>query len=1794
MFNRNDNVYESDNGGLISGVIKTAVAGAGLYVGTKLILDKDAFKGAYTKIYNSVTEEYRPELTAYEKQLESMRSVGSSVGKKRNLYQESRRTLANKIRENNVAAKSTFTPKISGLRESGSLAGIKINNFNDIKNLAGESIGKGIQESLTKAGYDISKATFNGTQITVPSSIGRDTLSLPFTAQDATGHGVTRIGQANKASMTHLQLNPETGKANLINTNELIQQVLSDERKALALVENHTSAAEIIKELHRNPKAALKVAMTRSDLSSAMHDLDKQKVLKKAMEIIRDQSSTWVAPTNAMALEHQSNLVALDMAHMHLLEAQGPASMRGYATSQFGRAPMFGGGNTPILGKNIAKRYSDVLNLSSNNITISGKDINNIRQGKNTSQETSRIVNAIKSGGITAAVSAGQVPDNVFYLGGQTVGPQVTEGFKTLSMFGYHRSPYTMQENAVNNWRYGTRYSGANVSSSRRISNLTSNINGGYSGRMYIDSNSTDMISINKKYASILNVEAPISVGFEGLNDSILDQEIRIVPINRNASLSRTEMLAERNKKSMKFKYRDILDSDTAEFQEIHKLMSTGNYRIDGFRRGMNLGIRTDARPITGVDDPLGMDVIDGYARLKGKSYMGHEEWSYWTDQVMNHVEGTKYSLPLKMVSRTTKGGLAHTNIRASLYYENLANVNKELLDQVSLGARNTDNILGFISKDLFKGVIPTANDLTHVSGKQSKDMMVMLHDLMFGHISELGDRGINLKLEGKAAKAFSELTGNKAHASGVDLYDFMKSGGQFNISHEEALYKKQLGISLDLTGAIRKEFEHIYQQGNVSTNAINTIKNGMEYLDASWQRLGTGDSSVRGTMVDNIWPIQPYITPLENYELSQGANRFNAARFSMRDQFMFMGDKQGILKELLTRNSVDSVQYMKEAELLRSSVGGAYLQEQMVAKAKDYANYLKNTYGQHAADEYMSVYNASLTGDVDAVKREMERFANTGNMSLNEARAASGVNILQGSFLSENQNKFGRFIPTEGNGWMHMSSAGAMGGITILPDGRVTFEGKIGGNANTMWDLMNNATTHGYIQKDVLFNAMPNILEAANFVEKERSQIKVEEALYSRVIHNTRITDSPAMMKLAEMSMHTEEMGRMKSVLGNVATVSLDDYRALIEEELKTRTGLEGSSRLVSEHINQLKGSWIYADHKVIVDQGARGLTLNDVAKKIASKQYGRSMLLERKMSGLNKAIESGDQNKIYQALKDASKFIKKYGHAGIAQRNPVIYQGSVSGVMTFINTGTGNLSRNSKTGAVSLNAVKEGEGIKNVSLGFETLLNLKGDWDGDKIQFVMGWMNETRGSVINSIEGIQRSTANWMRSLTERSKLGLKGRQTFNLAGDTMEAFVKSIYGSSTSSMLAAYMTKAATGSINVLALAQKHMIENKYLKHAKLSTEQLNEMFSYLRSMPSFISEQQVISSKHLQTLLKGTEASGTSVEKILNVLGNATPDDFRTILKETNGSFHPLMRTTLMKNAQKLRGTKEWSDIYELEEVDLNIKTGWARLGRSDFEKFKEYIGNDMSDSEFNNVIDKFMDIQKRNGVFNETAGAKAVGFDKIKGTDLLAEGFNVQSSNPQKIMKELLDNLQKQHGKEFDKIDPEHIMSEYSRIMDQIYNVSGMAYGSEAANGLPKVTRSLKYRKEIMEKITPAIDWIKEAPARRLGGIGLAAFAGLAAFNLVFGDNTPTSVNDIPSVSHNPLMDAQGGTYGYGHDIGGQFNSNTSVSLLSSRNQSFNSPNIVGSISGFLGTNPHSVSIRSDQTSPYLEKMSHYN
>ena len=1846
MFDRNDNIYDSP------GIMSTAFHGAlyaGLGVGAiSFLKNPEATKKYAMKAVDKVMPLTKPNYTPYENSINAFKEGLSSVGKNRALRSNLSSSLKNSAIENTM---STFESKSvnipSGLFKGTSKtvsSEFAYKGFEEITDSLGNSIGGRIKDALTKLNdqmgsdkLNLNDVSWTGTTAHIPTD-SEKTLSISFGKTTEEGASLVRNGNAFYSAPMFYGHDLNAAKDGIagLNINDWNTQILNMLENNSVL--DHTAAAAVndMSVMHLLDNGSLKAIQKKLEMAS--HGSDAQEALKAESMYSKlklalatttsslHQSASFVNPMNVtQQLVNAGNIVP-DIGNVYDISTN--SSMKGFGARQLELNQFRSIYDRE--GRSTSKAVRDTLysagEIKPSNIRINGE---NLVEAAQRNLNASNLLNEIQNyGGVNGLVSQSQVASGTRNIGGEIYGPAITEGYKSLSSSQYSSA------RPNNRYKYGYRYGVENNTTrtsvlSQRLLNTNSSMN----SFGFIDFNGDEGIYINSKNASNFTHDTYIQAGFDGYTDQIGNQKLNIynkrtgkslraehqIQLNRNIHVPTREEI-ELGRKAPQYTLSDLYN--LSEDSELYKLMQGGDYEIR-FSKGTQIGIRKDARPIGGLGNDHGIDIIDSITSLKGEGIMGFDEFNAFIGLNQRNEAGKlisetgKTSLPLRLRSTATKGALTSTAQRSSISYIDFGTrlgVSAAALNagEISYGGNILNEAENLIGADLFKAVFPKLVPGTDIlqTGKQQQEMLQTLHSMLLGETQALWSGSASqVILEGEKAKTFNKYLLNPLQSSdSINLKDLLYNGNaKFKVANNEAEYSEQLKNIIDIYSEVRNSSMNM-ERGHIRigdtnqvgegflTNAWNDTKEFWEQIKNTGEYNGVQFGSLDKSIVaKHSWAILPQISAMESVELSQGYKGFNTARFAMRDQFMSIGTrKPEIIKELLSRNMVDTKLLMMEQELLRNSSAAPEKMKELVGKYKDY---VKEVYGEKVAESYDKQLHLKEEG---ALRSDLESsLGATSALDLKAIR--ENAHAANGTFLSEERNLVGKVILGEDGSIIHFPSSQALGGMTVLADGRVTFEGKDAANVPKFFDLAKDVILNGKVSNRIMEKSTSSMIKLANIIAEDRSKIQIHAATYARNIYDKTLANHDVMKLIdARTGALSGLSGETRSVFGHVTSISSKDASLMIQNELmqaieNIKHTQSGSSKTVVASLNELRSDWIQRDHPELVQKLNSGIIDSEgklianerkiakltkaTANKIVQKKIEESTLLQSRLGTIQEMIYRKDSVKdIMDAVHNTASLIEKSSLKLYGLRDPNIYSSSEAALHGFISK---DLTKSSR-GSVE----------KIMALGFSAAANMAADQDGDKVKFLMLFSGKSEEAAIDAVKGSQRKSEQFLTEAKERIKL-FTGRpdgkrQVLDFSDEMLSKVVGQVFGQERASMAAAFVTKAYTGALNISALGTKGKL-HEAIARTKGTSEEIESLLAFVNTIPSLFTEQQAISAKKLTNYIgKGLEESKTPIETLIENIGRLDQHQVMDLIKET-GTVDPMVITQLGKISLDRGKRGAYAEAIELADTVLGYQSGYNRVTAEQLNKFKPYLKGSRNDDEWENFVTSVLEKQNNTTPIVETNIAREANLPSSI-VELFGKSHQATGHNPDKILKTVANNL-KDSGTSFNDITMQELSTMIEDERGKAFRVSEELYGTGVDSLVTKAARRPIGWNKLQEKIEPAVNWIKEAPLQRLGGLAMLGVAVTATMNILSG-STIDSVDDVPSMN-NPGMEASPRTYGSGGTFSGSYSNNRSHSLLTSGNlsgrQTINSVNSLIGNSGF-----HSINVRNDNTNPYIDKMSYYN
>lgn len=527
-----------------------------------------------------------------------------------------------------------------------------------------------------------------------------------------------------------------------------------------------------------------------------------------------------------------------------------------------------------------------------------------------------------------------------------------------------------------------------------------------------------------------------------------------------------------------------------------------------------------------------------------------------------------------------------------------------------------------------------------------------------------------------------------------------------------------------------------------------------------------------------------------------------------------------------------------------------------------------------------------------------------------------------------------------------------------------------------------------------------------------------------------------------------------------------------------------------------------------------------------------------------------------------------------------------------------------------------------KSIATGYDFPLLANSDWDGDKFKAMLSYNDAYRGATAEAIGGVQKIA---MRDVIQAKKnyldnMGamdasrykqLYGFENINSAKQFAEHAIKEL---PIHTAMAAVIQHGMTGAVDVKQFGMQGHLEQQ-IKKAELTGTQLNEALSWAHTVPSIITEQELIGGKHIQSLFETKmKARGTNIGTAFDVIGDIKAGEMREAIIGGGGHV-PVI--SLFAGARAQNGaaglSQEWEGTNQLmndfKAMQYNLRAV-DEPGAKSFYAAREYAQeyHKLDNVQRSNVDSMWAGYNSR---LNEAKAMAAQGNesflpvaerawakDVFDGNivDLAAKGQKVDSSLASESIWQRAYKASEGAHTNFNPLEnEEHMSTLFNNLRQQVAEVSpydharGLLGDPHAEGLLPKASRAMKGWDKVIETTKPAREWIAEAPLPRLGGIAAVAMAGVAALNLFSGDGTPQRPGELPRYN-NPTFEGSGFHKNVNYDMMSSYTrSNNSNSLLSDNTQGMSAA--MSTINAHVNLNGHnSINIREDRSNPYMSDM----
>lgn len=1080
-------------------------------------------------------------------------------------------------------------------------------------------------------------------------------------------------------------------------------------------------------------------------------------------------------------------------------------------------------------------------------------------------------------------------------------------------------------------------------------------------------------------------------------------------------------------------------------------------------------------------------------------------------------------------------------------------------LDALGNIAPMYSHVDGRTAFDLYKHVIPV-NEVGHAgsqirAGKGAPGYLTFLEYALTGHMGAKDQ-----SFSGEAIKEFAKVANLGAHSINPIVT------ARSLIGDSEFYFNEHIGSEVSKTKGYA---EHInvmerfvatsrrYGKGATIDKLLSTDESKVE-LDLIFKAFkeskdGRIADAIKG---DNAFYMWQQLFPHENEAMTQGRG-FNIFRVGLKEQALFNGI-EGTLAYANIFNTVDTTSIYKQGKLLEETMSAKLgdsidLRERgvkIIESEKDFMSLGTEGFMEHV-----------LAEDGKSNLRNPEVMLNTIFGSDKFHKDGIGIKYDMG------EGKTGTLFVGTGSFQGMNQYLGDSDSVTLTETNHASF------------DLIKNARDrNGIASKEAAETYILRMLgehgQGTKGGYKKYGARHIELTSYSRNLNDHKVIGNKSLMSFLEKEGAAESKA-LRNVLGHSVYMSERAYKSTVEKHVS-----EIGDAIQRSGLDRVEGSVeIFGANSTIGKMLKRGANATQIAEQMAEE----SMTLAKKVSSFATRIhEAGSMTA--QDLIEAKELVgavKSNSTSAFLIRHPILYPGSGSGAYLF---------------AMDQKTIGDG---KEIMAG--DLLNslMKADFDGDKIGVIMDLMETNRANMHERIDKTQkystevlemmgqkellRPAAGWTNAIEEN--IVAAGNDAQKLAEATQRI-------ANVDTALASYMTKGLTGSADI----HTHGIVSDLLTKAKgkLTPAQMEEYSAAVGTFIPWNMVQKSISSKHLERMIEGDGL--TRMERMFSNIGGITKADFHANIRANEGELSLL-------------------DIFTLADISKMAKPGsessaWIEDGMKHYDTLyrSQFHLTDVKQGEF---VDALKHVGYEENVALENWNARAAKFEQ-----LAAEGKDIRPlvdrvSAFEELGKDfgLMDIINPIRRDVREQLNPATLISQALKRRAGDKNYSILDALREAADGI--VSSNLGYKNKMaMEGITGDVGLISKRsliglqetieftkkhllshPTRMIGMAGMA-MAGVTAINMLFGDATPQSPNDLPSVNNPSFRDNRYGNMSENRQLNNVPNANVSSGLLTDSYNSYDS--ISNHLQSSFGNHYSSVSVRHDGQDPYKEHMMRYN
>jgi hypothetical protein len=1235
------------------------------------------------------------------------------------------------------------------------------------------------------------------------------------------------------------------------------------------------------------------------------------------------------------------------------------------------------------------------------------------------------------------------------------------------------------------------------------------------------------------------------------------------------------------------------LVGDRKRNEYLRYVMSQQGARID-IPKGTYLGVKDPGALLTGSNaletyqlSPERLVTATDHLIVDGNNLL----------ETIGSISKGKMSLAADSRALPSKMNIAETTWRAAISVHG-EGTHAQRVATMALGDRRLANAEAIISHEIFNKIIPKNGVLQ----KGSTEYLQFVQNSILGHIAAYGNE--DFVLGGDAAAEFSGFINGK-HGSDINLSKLWREG---ELTFKGALSTNPEGLSAQMrsTAGVLSSMRDMLVQGKVQP--INKIDEGLiSRLPKHWETFKNVNAALKGTVKDQqrrsragTWPMWNGFMASEHTSLNQGAG-FNSMRITMRDIPGLMTSMGDTLGEMQLYNRNNSFKMQHELSLMLSTWGNV--------ERGDLAG----------IEQTKKLYSDRFGANIPVLSQEevIEKMLGEHKGPRIYSTLKESSDFAAMSMLSDDINPHG-FMITDGNTQRYIPSAEFLGNTyalnaeenTAQQFARKMLEGvsEWSQNANSTFDEVaaGQAGTRDSIRALMLTNTLGQSTGFNNVVG-----MNIEGAIYSKHLSDNAFLQNKKLMQKV-MALGGDGGKELNNIFGNTIVQHQVDYKNTIKEELSKYAkiaeaeegGLAKAGQLVNQIDKYLGEENFFSRYSNTVDQVGKHYFETSINRK--GKEVTR-----RRIFTLDNAVDKimSDQVRRTQV---SQAFIEQMANTGDFSNMDALHK-ELSGLMHGLSVRYPNLYNASfGTGIVmpEINGsfFKQGNDLhKQLALGYMFRVNTTADIDGDNIMLRAAFTKKQRVQTWDRIRGVQAESAEWMKRLSSGVVSDILGAGK-TVSGislyDAIPAMAEeAVHGRPEATALAAFFTKAATGSLSIKATQAKASVRGNFDEMAA-SQEAIAKAEAYFGTMISGVTEQATIGSKHLQaTLQKINEqikASNTmeTVEGLIGKTFNST--EGRTAIRRSiveSGSVNPMIMAAW--HSLSTGGDGESKEFAKAIETIVDIQTFARDKSRAEFDQAFKMMGVDNTDDgwkAYRSHMDKV-------GGFFDGPEARALGvkegesFMGFMSNAMSKSGINVErgvlGTESIPAFWQAYSNAAKQGftGKVLD--------DQLAQIVGSIEKLkkysTGLAMEAFAPKDMPGVRGPMRRRIIGIDRVTDFIDTkilSKLTPLRAAGIVG-AGILGIRAINMLSGDGSPQEPEDLPSFG-NPSMESRGARdISTPRTMSSIPNFNSNAGLLTDNGISHEEAMSFANQRSYVNSKSNSISIRHDGHNPYKSDMMMY-